>query len=273
MKANEPKMDIYQFGKQLLETNDLDPVYVMLYNSELMHNDPLLYKWLLAYWAFYHVGTASFITGRGEENMYWQRFLTAAGSKDYPRSSERRHFRGRTSLKSTRYLQYRGVDTLFSDLMAAPNNAESVMNVVKSWYGFGPWISFKVADMLERLGMRPITFDLKTVMYDSPLEAASLMWHHHYSGGASEPVNVGKWAVETLLVSPELSRKAAPPDFERKLGFQEAETILCKWKSYMNGHYHVGEDVEAVRSGLLRFSKCTISQWLIRGGKKGGLWS
>jgi hypothetical protein len=40
----------------------------------------------------------------------------------------------------------------------------------------------------------------------------------------------------------------------------------------MDGHYELGEDVEAVKSGLMRFCKSRIAQRLLKGGKKGGLW-
>jgi hypothetical protein len=42
----------------------------------------------------------------------------------------------------------------------------------------------------------------------------------------------------------------APPASDRPCGPQEVETVLCKWKSHMNGHYHVGKDIREVRHAL-----------------------
>ena len=56
MKTSTP-LSVYDFGAQLLETKDLDPVYVMLHEADL--GKPTLYRWLIAYWAFYHCGTAA----------------------------------------------------------------------------------------------------------------------------------------------------------------------------------------------------------------------
>lgn len=268
-QTNEPKLDIYQFGRELLKIKDLDPVYVILHHHQWPSSDQLM-DWLVAYWCFYHVGTASWIAQSADG--YWKRMEQAAGSKEWPRSSERRHFRGQQALNSVAYLKSRGVDKLFEDLMKAGPTAADVTEAVQKWKGFGPWISFKVADMLERLGMRAVEFDMDTVMYSSPQEAAELLWRveHPGQGRRAEDKGEGAWAIDQVLY--ELGPIKAPPGYERLLNAQEVETILCKWKSYMNGHYHVGEDVTAVRNGLLRFAKCGLAQKLLKAGTKGGLW-
>jgi hypothetical protein len=43
----------------------------------------------------------------------------------------------------------------------------------------------------------------------------------------------------------------APPSGNRMCGLQEIETILCKWKSHINGHYPVGNDVREIRHALV----------------------
>lgn len=274
-------MDVYAFGRELLRTKDLDPVYVLLYEARLGWLQPnLLERWLLAYWCFYHVGTASWITeGITEGDVgYWVRLEQAAASKDYPRSSERRHFRGENARKSVEWLKARGLQALFLPLSqpreGRPLPVSQVVSYVQTWVGFGPWIAFKVADMLERLGITKVEFDLETVMYDSPAKAADLMYETYFNsagkGFVDLPKNVGKWAVERILS--ELGKEKAPPRYERPINVQEVETILCKWGSYRKGHYKLGEDIEHCKRGLLRFSKCKLSQRLYAGGRKGGLW-
>jgi hypothetical protein len=309
-KTTEGKLTVYDFGRRLLEAGDLDPVYTLLWEAHKT-GDLVGFsrdRWLIAYFCFYHVGTASWITGDSPfDSSYWDRFETAAGSKDYPRSSERRHFRGENARKSVAYLRERG-SHLMNDLFSAGPHAADVMAVVKQWVGFGDWIAFKVADMVERLAIRPVTFDVRTVMYDSPRKAAETLWRLEGEPHAGAGDAVGGWAIERVLhhlacpgsgagavkriyrrealeVLPTPSsdyeerledwgRRAgfAPPRFERPLGPQEAETILCKFGSYLKGHYHVGEDVAACRKGLLKFARCRLSQTLLRAGKRGGLW-
>lgn len=83
-------LNIYQFSRELIASKDLDPVYVLLHEAQL--DEARLQLWLLAYFCFYHVGTASWIADG--KSGFWERMHIAAASKDYPRSSERRHYRG-----------------------------------------------------------------------------------------------------------------------------------------------------------------------------------
>lgn len=274
------RLDVYEFGKQLIRTKDLDPVYVVLQHAQLPPRK--LQRWLLAYWCFYHAGTASWIA-HGADG-YWERMELAAGSSNYPRCPERRHFRGRAARESVEWLKGEGVDRLFQSLRTAGPALEDVMKCVRGWRGFGPWIAFKVADMLERLDLAPVRFTVAGVfLFDSPLEGARLLWATEQaeaseaSREASEgvlsreaPEGVGDWAVGRILER--LGTAKAPPRYERPIGVQEAETILCKWKSHMSGRYHVGEDIASLKRSLLRFARVTTSQSLLAAGVGARLW-
>lgn len=262
------KLDVYEFGRELLRTNDLDPIYVMLWEANLPRHR--LLRWLLAYWCFYHAGTASWISdvdefNQGEESQYWGRMRTAAESKEYPRCHERRHFRGANAAKSIAYLESRGLDGLFPPLLRwpfSPVRLSYVMETVQEWVGFGPWIAFKVADMLERLDLLQVEFDAGDAIYKgSPTEGAQLLWELEGRPIAAT-FGPGVWAVDRILT--ELGGLPAPPRYERSINAQEAETILCKWKSYRGGHYDIGEDIESLRRGLLRFARCSTAQTLLR---------
>lgn len=269
-----PKLGAYAFGERLLSTGDLDPVYILLWEARFEQN--LLQRWLLAYWCFYHTGTASWIV---DQSNYWQAIKTAASSKTYPRGHERRHFRGSAANKSVLYLEHQGLSRLFAPLTgSAAVNYSSIAAWVKSWYGFGDWIAFKVADMLERLAILRVQFDVQALnLFDSPREGARLLWNQYAEG--DPPEHVQAWAVERLLnyfnapsnsVSSHLPA-LAPPRHERPLNVQEAETILCKWKSYLNGQYHIGADIEDNWKALHKFNTPTARK-LVVAGKKGRLW-
>lgn len=260
-----------EFGRELILSNDLDPVYTILWNANF--DRMKMQKWLLAYWSFYHMGTASWIS-EGQllvRGGYWERFMKAAKSKEYPRCPERRHFRGQNAINSVTYLQAQGIAALFKPLLLPrKQTAAEVMSKVQEWVGFGPWIAFKVSDMIERLGLATVEFDTKTVfLFDSPKEGAQRLWE---SLGKPQTVatRIESWAVETI--TSELDDLKAPPRFERPINAQEAETILCKWKSYQNGKYHIGEDIKSCRKSLLTFARCNTSQALIQAGTRGGLW-
>jgi hypothetical protein len=275
------KLDIYTFGKQLIETMDLDPVYVILHSVQWNHKQ--LCDWLLAYWCFYHCGTASWIANASKlPDMYWERFRTAASSKDYPRASERRHFRGKAAIEAVEFLintkmsptQLIGLiawgQTIHMIRNPQPTLSE-VMDRVKELRNFGNWIAFKVADMLERLEISSIQFQPSDVfyMFEAPRKGAEAMaeW---YKVTYTEPY-VYEWAYNQL--HKKLGKLLAPPRHERRINIQEIETILCKWKSHLNGHYTVGKDTKEVKHGLELFqSSSTLACELLSAGKAKGLW-
>lgn len=291
MDTPRKPMSCYDFGRRLIETNDLDPVYVVLWHSGLDEGGRpnALCRWLLAYWCFYHAGTASWILDAPEViptslNQYWSRMWEAAGSKAYPRGHERRHFRGENARNSIGFLYNQGINNLFSPLIVGPGVVDSktgnrpvrsfrvsdVMSYVQTWTGFGPWIAFKVADMLERLNLSPVQFDDAAMfLFDSPREGARMLWDTEHTRPPT-PGEAEREAVDLILN--ELGSIPAPPRYERPINAQEAETVLCKWKSYMKGHYRLGEDIESLRAGLLRYGKTPTAQRLLVAGKEGGLW-
>lgn len=336
MADGSDKMNVFDFGRGLLRTLDLDPTYVLLWEAGL--RPPEMRRWLMAYFCFYHVGTASWATGdedaeQPREGLYWDRMEQAAGSKDWPRCHERRHFRGQKAVDAVRWLRARGLGRLFAPLLLPRQyTLREVTDYVSTWEQFGSWVAFKVADMLERLSLARVAFDDGAMfLFKSPRQGAQLMWEHNYMGSEgpgrgvepAEPVGgINRWAVDTLLahlrpsetlvrdgrqavphrtgpptprvtldpptaklgpedkLQLEIARKTfrayrgyAPPRYERPVNAQEAETILCKWKSHMGGHYRLGEDVVACRQGLLWAAKCPLAQRLLAAGKRGGLWT
>lgn len=253
-----------EFGRRLVETQDLDPVYVVLYKAKF---DILkLEKFLLAYWCFYHCGTCSWIV---DQPNYWVAMQQAAETSVRPRGTERRHFRGMNGVRAIQHLAKVGVKSLFDpfykmSLTNKPAILSDVMKYVQTWPQFGPWIAFKVADMLERLGLVRINFtEADTFLFDSPKKGASLLVARYangeHVGEALEPA----WAFRYLEAS--LGSLKAPPMLERTLNGQEYETILCKYLKHCKGRYNVGDDLKEQRHHLLRFPTSKTSQLLLKG--------
>lgn len=270
-------LSIEDFGRALHEAGDLDPVYNALVApgvTDLATRD----RWLLAYWTFYHVGVASYLADAETVASYWERFgcavrnaapdLAPVGDGRWPRGRERRHMRGINAKRT-----YMDLWTKYprdpSGFVAAairtdregPLTCREIVENVRRHVGFGPWISFKVADMLERVVGLAVDFEQAEVfVFDQPKEAALLLWASRATPGALP-------TVESLFenakrVRPRDEEKAlrdvvehltkefaplgdAPPASayrRRPYGLQEVETVLCKWKSHLNGHYPVGLD-------------------------------
>lgn len=274
MGRKYPRLGIQEFGVHLLRTNDLDPIYVALVRcrDEYGWTRDQLYRWLVAYWCFYHAGVASWMSTQ-EGQQFWHWMGIAAENVDpsptggrWPRGAERRHCRGGQAVKCIRQLRHRygplpeqmvvrltsGYDCGLSTTISKVSVSE-VMERAQEHYLFGPWISFKIADMIDRVLGVPVDFDQGHMfMFKDPVEAALMLWRQH--NGLSENARPKDQDHVLGLVVSNLSAMfmtfRAPPLDDRPVGLQEIETILCKWKSHMNGHYPLYNDIDEILAGL-----------------------
>ena len=260
----QPKQEFYAFGREMIRARDLDAAICVLWEAQL--DTDLLYRWLLARWCFCHSGTASWICQIPK--LYWQRMQEAASSSNYPRGGDRRHFRGKAAYNSVQFLMSKGIDGLFKPLLKG-GSVLQVTSYVKQWVGFGPWAAFDVADTIELLGIANVDCSLLyQCMYRSPEEAATLVWKLEGRPKLGETQRV-QWALSRILA--ELGDLKSPPRLHRNINYQEAETVLCRWKSFLSGSYYIGEDIQHCRDELLAFARCPLAQRLFAAGRKTGL--
>jgi len=237
------KLGYLEFGQRLLETGDLDPVYIMLTKAELPHK--VMCRWLLAYWCFYSCGMVSEIA---EADDYWDAMLVAC-EPGKPRGMERRHFRGPKSEKAVRWLAANygdadnAIEFLVEETKLPGNGVCTLKNVEKravSWPMFGHWIGWKIADMLERVMRVPIVFDdYDRFVIPEVAKAIDLI----------EPREPNQWSLIERLQK-EFSNYLAPPWQDRPVNCQEVETIMCKFKAHLHGFYYLGKDTIEVGHSL-----------------------
>jgi hypothetical protein len=270
------RLGIVPFGRHLITSGDLDPVYIALVKMELDQRQ--LYRWLIAYWCLYHCGAACYLSER-EGPEFWKGLMAAAKndapaptSGRWPRGHERRHFRGEAAVKATKVLWGRFlnrpeemVERLLEG-MEEPMPYEMLAPQVKEYPLFGPWISFKVCDMVDRVLGRPVDFTQAAVfMFDDPVKAALMLWrkHHGYDECVSPKHQGTVIAGVVQWLESQFKELTAPPLHDRPIGLQEVETVLCKWKSHMNGHYPLNNDIDEISGGLEEWrSTCdTVKQF------------
>lgn len=273
---------VTDFGRQLLRTGDLDPVYVALHGANLPPDT--LARLCLAYWCFYHLGAAAQLAEIKQPSKFWDAMMHAArneglrpdGSKPWPRGAERRHFRGHQAVEamaelSNRYPHSKGPIAVAGMLgvrpfEAAPTTYSAVARSVQTHRGFGPWIAFKIADMSERLlGCNTDFSDCHLGIYKDPRQGAAvalLEWSprdeaREYEGlrGLDAkpweyPISDGQLADTVTHYVKVFKGYKAPPDSNRPVNVQEVETIFCKYKSHLKGHYPPGKDTRELRHGL-----------------------
>lgn len=259
-----PILSIYEFGEQLLLTKDIDPVYVALENSGWSKVTKA--RWCLAYWCLYNAGVASYIAE--DEAEFWRRLRLAADNTTpaptggrWPRGKERRHWRGEQALFSYMDLlkRYAREPEAFVATVGSMNTFEqsplafkAVSDRVQEHTGFGPWMAFKIADMLEQVFHVPVNFDNAAVfMFKDPKEAALRFWRRQLKlPEMAKPRNERESINSVVAHLTGFFDGFDAPNGRRKVGLQEIETILCKWKSHENGHYPPGNDLHELRSGL-----------------------
>lgn len=265
MSRSYPRLSIEEFGKHLLEDNDLDPIYVALTKMEWDHAKRG--KWLLGYWCFYHAGVACHLSDQPGET-YFEEMMRAAVNEEltptgerWPRGHERRHFRGQQGIRAVNELANRYasepekiIDFLIDGEVTEPRPFYVVADRVQEHRGFGPWISFKICDMLDRLDIEPVNFtDADVFMFKDPVKAALNLWRLKYqlpeNAQPKDQAATIRGVVEYL--TDHFKDHMAPPNGDRPVGLQEVETILCKWKSHMNGHYPLFNDINEINEGIL----------------------
>lgn len=270
-------LTVQEFGKRLIETGDLDPIYLML--NAGIKDESLLARWCLAYWMFYHAGVASKIA-EAESGRFWD-LCMGAEDKKWPRGTERRHFRGQAARLAivSAYNKHpspeeavRWAATGFRDPRVAhlvrnePQHVTEVMARVQAWTGFGPWIAFKIADMLDAVLGFPVDFrNSEHLWYDDPKFGAVWVYAQGLGNGmATKEFAQGVWDNLQPKARTDLVTKIAgdlwlglhnvrrPPVGAGGLGaqIQEVETVLCKYKSHLNGHYPVGKDTREILHAL-----------------------
>lgn len=231
------------FGKALMDIDDLDPIYGMLAKANL--DEDTLCRWLLAYSCFYNAGVASFCAENPKR--FWQRLKKGHDDK-WPRGSERRHFRGGTSEYVTNWLPTEYATATDAVMyLAGPDKGRTFKRVsgkVQTWKYFGPWIAFKWADLIERVMQKPTDFsDCSLDLYESPQKGSAMIAAYY----GKPDLSIAE--VASKLEKAFSSYKAAPW-YDRPINIQEAETVMCKWKSHCSGHYPVGNDIVEIRHAL-----------------------
>lgn len=237
---NYERLGYKAFGRDLLDTFDLDPIYPMLALSTIDANT--LKRWLLAYWCYYAAGPSSWVA---EQKDFYAAMLE--GMAYFPRGHERRHFRGHTAVNAINGLKQFGKPEAVVDAMTMHKSVKDVRQAVQQFWGFGPWISWKIADMAERVLNYDVDFsNTNLYIFKDPVKGAALVMFGDQEHAITEE-ELGVVIDKTLAMH---RKHLAPPYLDRRLNVQEVETILCKWKSHMNGHYSLGTDSFEIAEGL-----------------------
>ncbi|KKK79832.1 hypothetical protein LCGC14_2829540, partial [marine sediment metagenome] len=187
----------------------------------------------------------------------------------WPRASERRHFRGYQATQAITELwdEYgespESMVVYISQMTDQPLLYKTVAHRVRTHRGFGDWIAFKVADMLDRVLKVPVSFsDAEVFMFESPRKSAIMQYQFRHDIITEDVEFLGVSVEEAIreiveYLTDHFSHVLAPPLMDRPVGLQEIETILCKWKSHSRGHYPLNNDILEIRYALEQWASVT----------------
>lgn len=229
-------MNWLELFKALVETEELDPVYTILYRARKDVGDDAIKRFLVGQMCYYNVGLSAELSDVGSDR-FWEHVQAL-----YPtckRGSERRHFRGENGRKSIASMMQYGSPEAFFDKMYAPTYAGIRKNFDKV-SGFGPYFQWKALDFFERImGMPVDASDAWQHLPKEPFKGLALVAKEEGLEGLSVERQLA-----TLVESAQGAGLQCPPDFKRLVGIQELETLLCAYIHYHNGTYRPGEDID-----------------------------
>lgn len=270
------RLDVVSFGRLLLETGDLDPIYIALNRTGWSLQKKA--RWLMVYCAYYHAGVACYIADTEDGELFWEWMMTAARNEDaeptpfgarWPRGHERRHFRGQQAVKGVQDWQHRypeHPELMFINL-AQPNlrdvkKFESVRARALEHRSVGEWLSFKMVDLVDAcMGVHVDQSNVMNFMYDTPRNSLLREWRERIGMGQSvRPrdetatiVAMNEWLLH------EMRGLDCPHKPGRPVDNFCLETIWCKHQSHLNGHYPLLNDIEEIRAGLQPWLSCSPS--------------
>ena len=272
IKRDYERLTIEKFGRHLITSGDLDPVYIAL--PKAITDVDQRARWMVAYWCYYHCGVASFMS-EYEGEAFWKAMMVAAENVKaapnggrWPRGSERRHARGMAGIRMVASLQAQFGNKpeqmvhLIHDYIGDGIDFPKLAKYTNGFVLFGPWVSFKIGDMMERIEGCPVNFTGADIfMFKDPTKAAVMV----YKQKAGLPENVRlkdePAAIRQVVdyLREEFKDLAAPPNRDRGIELQEIETTLCKFKSHLNGHYPLNNDIIEISEGLEGWGKTAAS--------------
>jgi hypothetical protein len=159
--------------------------------------------------------------------------------------------------------KYRDDPTAMLDhLCSGSLEAKAVISRASEHSGFGPWIGFKVADMIDALDIARVEQnDLSVFLYDTPRQSIlENLPNLPIDADGSEERQLERamlWLRDQLKDCRLPHRPSSAPDFF------SIETVWCKHRSHRHGHYPIGHDIDEINHGLEAFSmrRCSPSSW------------
>lgn len=235
----EKKMSWKAFSKKLFDPilTDADPGYYVLYGADIPTDQKK--RFMVAWSTFYNIGLAA-KGSQFNDKKFWVYLNSVYDTAT--RASERRHFRGKAGRAALTQWEQKFkqpeklVDHMFGkDYFIVRENAREVKQM-------GEYFVWKFADVQERVFGIPCDFtDAASYSPKVPRQGAEII---------APGIDIEK-TYEMIAEYMNDLGMVAPPRNDRPMNMQEAETVCCVYKQYLNNKWvHGSRTAKATRSLL-----------------------
>ncbi len=222
-----------KFSKEILESGDIDPDYHFMreYAAKEHLSKSALLNWICLKSVVYRsVSELEILTGG-------KKF------KDVKFGNERNKARNKAA-------EYYASVTNFMDFAYSKLRQDEYWDALVKVHGVGPWARWKIIDLLSCVYGYHI--DLSKVdfrgAYEFPLKGLNLINGNREDYKLNLDYEYKVSMKEAWIQMPKV--KATPHNNGRGVRINELETCLCKYHSYVHGHYYPGKDLEHLRKDI-----------------------
>lgn len=227
-------MNFKSFSKYLLETGDIDPDYIFIreFAKRKKFSKEVLLHWLMLKVVIY------------DSVSELEHLLHKVPFEKLRFGAERRKAKPYAKKYYTNLITHFGSNAMSS--VKQLTKMENPLDGVNCISGFGPWAAWKFIDLLDCCLL--LDLDLSKVdfrkAYEFPLKGILMINGHDEDVSLLKDDKLyNKCMAEIRKQLKDIKNVKTPHNSNRGIRINEIETLLCKYHSYMHGHYHPGEDI------------------------------
>lgn len=229
-------MDFLSFSRYLLESGDIDPDYIFIreYVKKLKLSKTFLFNWICLKVVVYN---------SVNELHYLIHEVPFSKLQFGAERRKSKHFAQQyNSALIKEVSKYGSPEKFVCHLQEMPNPLDGIKLV----NGYGPWAAWKFIDLLDCCA--GYDFDLSKVdfrkAYVFPLKGLLMVNNMEEDVKLLDDDKIYHKCMDRVnFILKSLGKVKTPNNGFKGVRINEVETLLCKYHSYMHGHYYPGEDI------------------------------
>jgi len=240
------KLTFTQFSKEILESGDIDPDYWFMRKiaKQQEFSKQQLLNWILLKVCIYRsVSELEIIFKAGQLNMATWFQKVKYGNE-------------RNKAKNRAFEYYCNISSFFSAFKLDNSNKATLFDHISLVTGFGPWARWKLVDLLScvygyHVPLEGIDF---REAYEFPLKGLLVVNGYEENDQSmgwligADPDMYNDCMKDAWKQMPKVSK--TPHNNNAGIRINELETCLCKYHSYIHGHYYPGKDIEHLKKDI-----------------------